>query len=70
MRAPKRRLSDIACHQMITDARTRVTGPGGHVGAATGSRAAGSDPIASASEKSLPGPATNDLTPARPASFS
>jgi transposase len=66
MRALKRRLS-IACHQMITDARTRATGPGGHVGTATGSRAAGSDPIAGASEKSPPGPAINDLTPAKPA---
>ena len=40
MRALKRRLSDIACHQMITDARAKATGPGGHVGAATGSSAA------------------------------
>jgi hypothetical protein len=46
MRALKRRLPGIACHRMITDARTRVTGPGGHVGAATGSSAAGSNPKA------------------------
>jgi transposase len=64
MRALKRRLSDIVYHQMILDARAVVTGPGGHVGAATGSSAAGSHPAAGASDKSLPGPATNDPTPA------
>jgi transposase len=67
MRALKRRLSDIVCHQMITDAQTRVTGPGGHLGTVTGSSAAGLHPSAGTSEKSLPGPATNDLTPAKPA---
>ena len=66
MRALKRRLSDIACHQMITDARANATGPGGHVGAATGSSAAGLHPSAGTSDKSLPGPAAHDLTPARP----
>jgi transposase len=64
MRALKRRLSDVACRQMMIDARTAETGPGGHTGAATGSSAAGSNPIAGASEKSLPGPAVHDLTPA------
>jgi len=34
-----------------------VTGPGGQVGASTGSSATGSDPDAGSSEKSLPGPA-------------
>jgi transposase len=67
MRALKRRLSDIVYHQMITDARAAVTGPGGHLGAATGSSAAGSHPSAGTSEKSLPGPATDDPTPAPPA---
>ena len=67
MRALKRRLSDIACHQMITDARAAVTGPGGHLGAATGSSAAGLHPSTGTSEKSLPGPATDDLTPGKPA---
>ena len=67
MRALKRRLSDIACRQMITDARAAVTGPGGHLGAATGSSAAGLHPSTGASEKSLPGPAANDPTPAKPA---
>jgi hypothetical protein len=67
MRALKRRLSDIVYRQMITDARAAATGPGGHVGAATGSSAAGSNPITGASDKSLPGPATNDPTPQQPA---
>jgi transposase len=67
MRSLKRRLSDIACHQMITDARAKGTGPGGHMGAATGSSAAGLHPAAGASEKSLPGPATDDLTPGKTA---
>ncbi|MER7074195.1 IS110 family transposase [Terrabacter sp. NPDC000476] len=44
-----------------------VTGPGGHVGASTGSSAAGSDPDAGSSEKSLPGPARPSSTrPRRP----
>jgi transposase len=55
MRALKRRLSDIVYHQMILDHRAAQTGPGGHVGAATGSTAAGFNPSAGASEKSLPG---------------
>jgi transposase len=67
MRALKRRLSDVVCRQMITDARAAVTGPGGHLGAATGSSAAGLHPSAGTSEKSLPGPAANDPTPAQPA---
>jgi transposase len=66
MRALKRRLSDIVYHQMITDARAAVTGPGGHLGAATGSSAAGLHPSAGTSEKSLPGPAAHDVTPRRP----
>jgi transposase len=67
MRALKRRLSDIVYRQMIADARARATGPGGHVGAATGSSAAGSHPSTGTWEKSLPGPATNDPTPQKPA---
>jgi hypothetical protein len=54
MRALKRRLSDIVYRQMIADARAAATGPGGHVGAATGSSAAGFNPSAGTSEKSLP----------------
>ena len=67
MRALKRRLSDIVYHQMITDARRAATGPGGHLGAATGSRVAGLPPTAGTAEKSLPEPATDDLTPGKPA---
>jgi transposase len=63
MRCLKRRLSDVVFRQMRADARAGRTGPGGHVGAATGSSAAGSDPIAGTSDKSLPGPATCDPTP-------
>jgi transposase len=63
MRALKRRLSDVVFRQMMADARVGRTGPGGHTGAATGSSAAGSDPDAGSSEKSLPGPATSDPTP-------
>ncbi len=63
MRALKRRLSDVVFRQMKADARAARTGPGGHTAAATGSSAAGSDPIAGTSEKSLPGPATCDPTP-------
>ena len=70
MRCLKRRLSDIVYHQMILDARAQATGPGGHLGAATGSSAAGLHPSAGTSEKSLPGPATSDPTPPRPARFS
>ncbi len=66
MRALKRRLSDVVYRQMITDARRAATGPGGHLGAATGSSAAGLHPSAGTSEKSLPGPAAHDLTPRRP----
>jgi transposase len=66
MRALKRRLSDVVYRQMITDARATVTGPGGHLGAATGSSAAGLHPSTGTSEKSLPGPATDDLTPEQP----
>jgi Transposase IS116/IS110/IS902 family len=67
MRSLKRRLSDIVYHQMVLDARTRRAGPGGHMGAAAGSSAAGLHPGAGTSEKSLPGPATSDLTsPSRP----
>ena len=64
MRGLKRRLSDIVYRQMILDARAVATGPGGHVGAATGSSAADFNPSTDASEKSLPGPASSDATPA------
>jgi transposase len=67
MRSLKRRLSDIVYHQMVLDARARAAGPGGHMGAATGSSAAGLHPGGGTSEKSLPGPATDDFTPGKTA---
>jgi transposase len=44
MRALKRRLSDIVYHQMITDARTASTDPGGHSGTTLQSSVTGPDP--------------------------
>jgi transposase len=57
MRALKRRLSDVVYRQMINDAKTVETGPGGHVGATLQSSAADLIPMIDTSEKSLPGPA-------------
>lgn len=71
MRALKRRLSDVVYRTMINDAlkTSPGTGPGGHVGAATGSSATDSHPNIGTSEKSLPGPATtHPTTPSRAAS--
>jgi transposase len=65
MRCLKRRLSDVVYKQMRDDANTSVTGPGGHVGAATGSSAVDCNPDIDTSEKSLPGPATSNATPTR-----
>jgi len=71
MRALKRRLSDIVYRTMLGDAlrpaqagtaAARRTGPGGHSGAATNSSAVDSNPGIDASEKSLPGPATDQPT--------
>jgi transposase len=45
-------------------AATTVTGPGGHSGATLQSSASGPTPAASPSDKSLPGPADPDATPA------
>ena len=69
MRALKRRLSDVVFRQMMADARARAarTGPGGQAGAAIDSSAAGWDPGAGSSDKSLPGPVTSDPTPILPA---
>ena len=66
MRSLKRAATGIVCHQMVLDARAKAAGLGGHMGAATGSSAADSHPGAGTSEKSLPGPATPDATPACP----
>ena len=48
-------------------AATPATGPGGHSGATLQSSASGPTPAASPSDKSLPGPAEPDATPARTA---
>jgi transposase len=69
MRSLKRRLSDVVYRQLVDDQkrlRQKDNGadPGEQAGAATGSSAAGSNPDAGASEKSLPGPAGADSTPA------
>jgi len=58
IRALKWRLSDIVYRQLVADQKrqrqTLEAGPGGHVGAATKSSAAGYNPDAGASDKSLP----------------
>jgi len=76
LRCLKRRLSDVLYRQLAAEAKTAApaqqapagpveTGPGGHVGAATKSSAAGLNPIAGSSDKSLPGPANSNATPSR-----
>jgi transposase len=57
LRALKRRLSDVVYRQMVNDAKTVETGPGGHAGATLQSSAADLIPMIDTSEKSLPGPA-------------
>jgi transposase len=58
MRALKRRLSDIVCHQMAADAAATIaTGPGGHSGTTLQSSVTGPTPAAGSSDKPLPGPA-------------
>ena len=69
MRALKRRLSDLVYRQLVADQirlrqASEGAGPGGQAGAATGSSAADSNPNVDASEKSLPGPAKPEATPA------
>jgi transposase len=80
MRALKRRLSDVVYRQLVTDQKrqpaddgdqdsgTRRTGSEGHLGATTKSSAAGSNPTAGASDKSLSEPASIDATPTPDAS--
>ncbi len=58
MRSLKRRLSDIVYHQMMMDARSMATGPGGHSGTSLQSRVTGLTPAAGSSDKPLPGPAS------------
>jgi transposase len=59
LRCLKRRLSDIVYKQMRADAKRLAAGPGGHMGAALQSSAAGLHPSAGTSDQSLPGPATS-----------
>jgi transposase len=80
MRALKRRLSDVVYRQLVDDQKRqpasevdqdpepRRTDSEGHVGAATKSCAAGSNPNAGASDKSLSEPVSIDATPTRNAS--
>ena len=80
MRALKRRLSDVVYRQLVNDQKqqpanngdpdteARRTGPEGHLGATTKSCAAGSNPNAGASDKSLSEPASIDATPTSDAS--
>ncbi|RKR85886.1 transposase [Micromonospora pisi] len=57
IRCLKRRLSDVVYKQMIKDAASARTGPGGHVGTTLQSSAADPIPMVDTSEQSLPGPA-------------
>ena len=80
MRALKRRLSDVVYRQLVNDQKqqkdsedkgdtdARRTGPEGHPGATTKSSAAGSNPNADASDKSLSEPVNIDATPTPDAS--
>jgi len=80
MRALKRRLSDVVYRQLVNDQKqqtahdgdqdteARRTGPEGHLGATTKSSAAGLNPNADASDKSLSEPASIDATPTSEAS--
>ena len=64
LRCLKRRLSDVVYRQLVADAATtKEADPGGHAGATLTSSAAGPTPSADSSEKSLPGPASRQLTP-------
>jgi transposase len=67
MRCLKRRLSDVVFRALLDDLerRQQAAGPGGQSGATLQSSASGPTPAASPSDKSLPGPASPDATPAR-----
>jgi transposase len=69
MRCLKRRLADHVWRIMTADERDpRATaGPGGQSGATLTSSAAGSTPITGSSDKSLPGPASEETTTSDPA---
>ena len=63
MRCLKRRLSNVVYQQLVRDAKTAETGPGGHSGATLQSSAASPIPTAGSSEQPLPGPAANHSRP-------
>lgn len=64
-------LADIVYRQMTDDARrARATGPGGHMGTATGSSVAGSDPAPALRRSHFPDPPPTTLRRAQPASRS
>jgi transposase len=71
LRCLKRRLAEHLWRIMIRDECHRgrdheeTTGPGGHSGATLQSSATGPTPVASSSDKSLPGPADHQPTTAR-----
>jgi transposase len=68
MRCLKRRLADHVWRVMTADERDpRAAGPGGQSGATLASSAAGSTPITGSSDKSLPGPASEETTTSDPA---
>jgi transposase len=68
LRCLKRRLSDVVYRQMVADAKAATTDPGGQAGTTLQSSVTGPTPTAGSSEKSLPGPASDDptLTAANP----
>ena len=59
LRCLKRRLSDVICQQMRTDAKRLAADPGGHTGASLQSSAADLHPGIGTSDKPLPGPAAS-----------
>jgi transposase len=62
MRALRRRLSDVACRQLVARTpATQKTGPGGHPGATQLSSAADLTPDIGSSDQPLPGPAPSTL---------
>ena len=68
MRCLKRRLSNIACRQILQDQdRTQATGPGGHSGTTLQSSVTDLTPDIGSSDKPLPGPATPQPRTAIPA---
>jgi transposase len=65
MRCLKRRLSDVVYRYLIADLEATKASPGGQAGASNKSSAADLIPMASTSDKSLPGPAKTKAIEAR-----